>query len=145
MARGPEGTPPALLHTLQHFGAVPERVVILSVLTAQVPRLPPEQRCEAKELGHGFHRVLMRYGFMEDPDVARDLEERRIEGIDLDLRQATYFLGRETVIATEGGGVGMTLWRERLFGLLARNARLASSFFHLPPDRVIELGVQVEL
>ncbi|MGE0158928.1 MAG: potassium transporter Kup [Gemmatimonadales bacterium] len=143
MARGPDGTPPALLHTMQHFGAVPERVVILSVLTAQVPRFEG-QRIEAKELGDGFHRVVMRYGFMEDPDVARDLEENVIPDLDLDLGQATFFLGRETVIASEGS-VGMSAWRERLFGLMARNARLASSFFHLPSDRVVELGVQVEL
>jgi KUP system potassium uptake protein len=144
MTRGPEGTPQALLHTMQHFGAVPERVVILSVLTSRVPRLSEEQRIEAKELGDGFHRVVMRYGFMEDPDVSRDLEGKPIPGLDLDLSQATYFLGRETVIASEGQ-VGMSAWRERLFGLMARNARLASSFFHLPSDRVVELGVQVEL
>jgi KUP system potassium uptake protein len=144
MARGPEGTPQALLHTLQHFGAVPERVVILSVITAEVPRLEDEQRREAKELGEGFYRILLRYGFMEDPDVVHDLESVSIAGVDLDLRQATFFLGRETVIASEGT-VGMTLWREHLFGFMARNARMASSFFHLPPDRVVELGVQVEL
>jgi KUP system potassium uptake protein len=144
MARGPDGTPPALLHTIQHFGAVPERVVILSVITAEVPRLEDEQRREAKELGEGFYRILLRYGFMEDPDVVRDLDSVSIPGVDLDLRQATFFLGRETVIASEGT-VGMTAWREHLFGFMARNARMASSFFHLPPDRVVELGVQVEL
>ena len=144
MARGPDGTPPALLHSIQHFGTVPERVVILSVLTAQVPRVEDERRIEAKGLGEGFHRIVMRYGFMEDPDVARDLEAARIPAVDLDLGDATFFLGRETVIASEGM-VGMTLWREHLFGFMARNARMASSFFHLPPDRVVELGVQVEL
>jgi KUP system potassium uptake protein len=144
MARGADGTPPALLHTIQHFGAVPERVVILSVLTVQVPRYAPEQRIEVKQLGDGFHRVVMRYGFMEDPDVTRDLEGAPIPGLDLDLTQATYFLGRETVIASEST-VGMSGWREHLFGFMARNARLASSFFHLPSDRVVELGVQVEL
>jgi KUP system potassium uptake protein len=144
MARGPEGTPPALLHTIQHFGAVPERVVILSVLTVQVPRYALENRVEVKELGDGFHRVVMRYGFMEDPDVTRDLEGAPIPGLDLDLTQATYFLGRETVIASEST-VGMSAWREHLFGFMARNARMASSFFHLPSDRVVELGVQVEL
>jgi KUP system potassium uptake protein len=144
MARGPDGTPPALLHTIQHFGAVPERVVILSVITAEVPRLANEQRLETKELGEGFCRVILRYGFMEDPDVVRDLDSVSIPGVDLDLRQATFFLGRETVIASEGT-VGMTAWREHLFGFMARNARMASSFFHLPPDRVVELGVQVEL
>jgi KUP system potassium uptake protein len=74
----------------------------------------------------------------------RDLESVSIAGVALDLRQATFFLGRETVIASEGT-VGMTAWREHLFGFMARNARMASSFFHLPPDRVVELGVQVEL
>jgi KUP system potassium uptake protein len=144
MARGPSGTPPALLHTLQHFGAVPERVVILNVTTAQVPRVADDRRVEVRELGQGFHRVVLRYGFMEDPHVARDLEASRIPGFELDLSQATFFLGRETVIATQGR-VGMAFWREHLFGFMAKNARLASSFFHLPPDHVIELGVQVEL
>jgi KUP system potassium uptake protein len=138
------GTPPALLTSLQHFGVLRQRVVLLSVETAEVPRIGAEQRATSHSLGQGFHRVILQYGFMEDPDVPFDLARVQIDGRPLDLSDATFVLGRETVIASERQ-VGMTLWRERLFGFLARNARAATSFFHLPPERVVELGVQVEL
>jgi KUP system potassium uptake protein len=139
-----EGTPPALLHSLQHFRVLHERVVLLSVETAEVPRIRAEERIEVETLQSGFFRVLLRYGFMEDPDVPRDLEGISVAGLDLDPQNTTFFLGRETVIATRRR-VGMAPWREKLFAFMARNARPATSFFRLPPDRVAELGVQVEL
>ncbi len=144
MFRDADGTPPALLHSLQHFGVLRQRVILLSVETAEVPRIPPEQRATTRALGDGFHRIVLRYGFMEDPNVPRDLAMVRVEGRPLDLKEATFLLGRETVIASERK-VGMSLWRERLFGVMARNARAATSFFHLPHERVVELGVQVEI
>lgn len=144
MFRDAGGTPPALLHSLEHFGVLRQRVILLSVETTDVPRVPSEQRSTAKTFGEGFHRIVLRYGFMEEPHVPRDLATVRLEGRELDLKDATFFLGRETVIASEGK-VGMMLWRERLFGVMARNARTATSFFHLPPERVVELGVQVEI
>ena len=144
MYRGAGGAPPALLHSLQHFHTLRERVLLVSVETADQPRIPAEQRSSVESLGQGFHRIVLRYGFMEDPHVARDLGAVRVDGAALDPGDLTYILGRESVIASERK-VGMVLWRERLFGAMARNARTATSFFHLPPERVVELGVQVEI
>ncbi len=144
MYRGAGGTPPALIHSLQHFQTLRERVLLVSVETADQPRIPAEQRSSVESLGQGFHRIALRYGFMEEPHVPRDLGAVRIGGAALDLGELTYILGRESVIASERR-VGMSAWRERLFGAMARNARTASSFFHLPPERVVELGVQIEI
>ena len=144
MYRGTGGTPPALLHSLQHFETLKERVVLLSVETAEVPRVAADQRVTTEVLGQGFHRVALRYGFMEDPHVPRDLAGARLAGVALNVDEVTFVIGRESVIASERK-FGMSLWRERLFGAMARNARTATSFFHLPPDRVVELGVQVEI
>ncbi|MBM4183631.1 MAG: potassium transporter Kup [Gemmatimonadetes bacterium] len=144
MYRGAGGTPPALLHTLQHFDSLRSTVILVSVETAEVPRVPEAQRATSEALGQGFHRVALRYGFLEDPFVARDLESVRIDGKAIDPKDVTFVVGRESVIASERK-VGMSVWRERLFGAMARNARTATSFFHLPPDRVVEVGVQVEI
>jgi KUP system potassium uptake protein len=144
MFGNPDGTPPALLHVLQHFRTLHEQVVLLVVETAEVPHVPRTQRLSTEELGDGFFRIILRYGYMEDPHVPRDLEGVTVGDLDLDPENTTFFLGRETLIATRQR-VGMALWRDRLFAFLARNARNATSFFHLPPDRVAELGVQVEI
>ncbi|MEQ1855694.1 MAG: KUP/HAK/KT family potassium transporter [Longimicrobiales bacterium] len=144
MYRGAGGTPPALLHSLQHFETLRERVILVSVETGEVPRIAADQRTRVEALGQGFHRILLRYGFMEDPQVARDLAAVRVSGVSLNPREITFVIGRESVIASERK-FGMSLWRERLFGVMARNARTATSFFHLPADRVVELGVQVEI
>jgi KUP system potassium uptake protein len=144
MYRGAGGTPPALLHSLQHFESLRQRVVLVSVETAEVPRIADDQRTTVESLGQGFHRIGLRYGFLEDPHVARDLAAVRLDGVLLNPAEATFVIGRESVIASERR-VGMSIWRERLFGAMARNARTATSFFHLPPDRVVELGVQIEI
>ena len=144
MYRGAGGAPPALLHSLHHFQTLRERVILVSVETAEVPRVPDGQRATLESLGQGFHRIALRYGFMEDPFVARDLSAVPVDGKPIDIKESTFVIGRESVIASERK-VGMSLWRERLFGAMARNARTATSFFHLPPDRVVELGVQVEI
>lgn len=87
---------------------------------------------------------MVRYGFMQDPDIPHALELVSQEGLDLSPMNTTYFLGRETLIATKHQS-GMAMWRENLFAIMARNARTATSFFHLPPNRVVELGAQIEL
>jgi len=140
----PEGTPPALFHALQHFGVLHENVVLLSVDTGEVPHVVRGERARVEEMGDGFYRVRLRYGFMEDPDVPEALEGVRQSGLDLDPERTTFFLGRETLIASRGR-VGMALWREFLFVFMARNARTASSFFRLPAERVVELGTQIEI
>jgi KUP system potassium uptake protein len=144
MYRGAGGTPPALLHLLQHFHTLRERVLLVSVETADEPRVARDRRASCEPLGQGFHRIALRYGFMEQPHVARVLASLNVDGKPIDLKEATFVIGRESVIASDRK-VGMSLWRERLFGAMARNARTATSFFHLPPDRVLELGVQIEI
>ncbi|MDF1504008.1 potassium transporter Kup [Roseisolibacter sp. H3M3-2] len=137
------GTPPALLHNLKHNRVLHERVVFLAIRTEEVPQVDPAERASVEALGHGLWQVTLRYGFMEDADVPDALA--RLGHPELVLRplDTTYFLGRETLIATRHPG--MALWRERLFALLSRNARPATAFFRLPPNRVVELGAQVEL
>jgi len=144
MYRGAGGTPPALLYSLQYFQTLRERVLLVSVETADEPRVSDDRRVTYESLGQGFHRISLRYGFMEQPFVARDLAAISIDGKLIDVNDVAFVVGRESVIASERK-VGMSLWRERLFGAMARNARTATSFFHLPSDRVVELGVQVEI
>ena len=143
MTAQPRGTPPALAHNLRYNKVLHEHVVTLMVTTQPVPHVPQEQRVTVKPLGQGVVEVVARYGFMEDPNVPEALAGAKEHGLELDDSDVTYFLGRETLIAT--GTPGMAMWRERLFVLMARNAVRATTFFRLPPERVVELGVQVEI
>jgi len=144
MYSNPSGTPPALLHSLKHYKALHETVVYLSVQTRDQPFVEMEERAEVVELGGGIYQVVLRYGFMETADIPRDLGAIRIGGHKIRTMETTYFLGRETLI-TSRKYRGMALWRERLFAIMARNARSAGSFFQLPPNRVVEIGAQIEL
>jgi KUP system potassium uptake protein len=138
------GTPPALLHNLKHNKALHETVLILTIETQDVPRVAPGDRLSIAMLDHGFYRLTLRYGFMEDPDVPAELARVRLPGVDdFDSRNVSYFLSRETLIAT--ATPGMWIWREKLFAWMSRNARPATAYFNLPPNRVVELGMQVEL
>ncbi len=139
----PEGTPPALLHSLKHYRVLHEQVVLLSVETEEVPHVAPEERTSVEVLGHGFFRLVIRYGFMEEPNVPEALARVDQEGLDLLPGRTTFFLGRETLIPSRNPG--MAAWREHLFAVMSRNARPATSFFGLPPNRVVELGAQIEL
>ena len=138
-----QGTPPTLLHNLHHNKVLHERVILLTVVTNDVPHVPPEQRSQVEPLGQGFYRLTLRYGFMEEPDVPDALREASERGFPIDLSDTTFFLGVETLLATRRPG--LPLWRERLFVLIARNAVRANAFFKIPPERVVELGMQVEL
>jgi KUP system potassium uptake protein len=138
------GTPPALLHNLKHNRALHETVLILTVETQDVPRVDPADRLTMESLDQGFYRVMLRYGFMDEPDVPEALSRLRLPGVDdFDPRKVSYFLSRETLIAT--AHPGMSIWREKLFAWMSRNARPASTYFNLPANRVVELGMQVEL
>jgi KUP system potassium uptake protein len=137
------GTPPTLLHNLQHNKVLHDRVILLTVVTSDVPYVTPNQRTEVEALGHGFFRLTVRYGFMEEPDVPEALAQASAQGFKIDLNETTFFLGLETLLATRRPG--LPLWRERLFVLIARNAVRANAFFKIPPERVVELGMQVEL
>jgi KUP system potassium uptake protein len=139
----PGGTPLALLHNIKHNKVVHERTVFLTLLTEDVPYVVAGERVSVKALDQGFFRVVARYGFMEMPNVPALLRSVRFEGFPIDLDQASYFMGREQLIPT--GHSGMGRWRETLFALLARNAQSATTYFRVPPNRVVELGAQVEL
>ena len=143
MTAQPRGTPPALAHNLRHNKVLHQHVITLLVTTLPVPHVPVEQRITVRQLGHGVSDVVVRYGFMEDPNIPEALALARAGGLELDDNDVTYFLGRETLLVTKAPG--MAMWRERLFVLMARNAVRATAFFRLPPERVVELGVQVEL
>jgi KUP system potassium uptake protein len=143
MTAQPTGTPPALAHNLQYNKVLHRHVVVLTVTTAQTPHVAETDRVSVAALGHGVFNVRVQYGFMEDPDVPAALLQAREQRLEVDLDDTTYFLGRETILVTRKEG--MALWREKLFVLMARNAVRPISYFRLPPERVVELGVQVEM
>jgi KUP system potassium uptake protein len=137
------GTPLALLTSLKHYKSLHERIILLTVQTTDSPRVALEDRATLTELQSGFYQAILRFGFMETPDVPLALGYLQVDGISLSEQELTYFLGRETVLPTERPG--MAMWRERLFSFMSRNARSATDFFRLPPERVVELGAQIEL
>ena len=143
MYGNPTGTPPALLHSLKHYKVLHERTVFLAVTTEEVPYVEAEERVEVEELGQGFYRITARYGFMDAPDVPEALALVRVPELDLSPARTSFFLGRETLIPSSEPG--MAPWREKLFALMSRNARPATAFFGLPPNRVVELGAQIRL
>jgi KUP system potassium uptake protein len=143
MYSDPRAIPPALLHNLKHNKVLHERVVFLVVDTENVPHVAPIERAKVEDLGSGLYRIILRYGFMEEPNVPEALAELREKGLEFQHLETTYFLGRETLIPSDKPG--MALWREQLFSVMHRNARTATSFFCLPPNRVVELGAQIEL
>lgn len=137
-------TPPALMHNLQHNKVLHERILFVTVKTRPIPYVETEERYKYEKLTNGFSRVKVYYGYMEDPDIPKILSEIEQPGFVFNLDEATFFLGRETIIATEKHS-GMSRWREKLFGLMSKNARSATAFFRIPPNRVVELGEQVEI
>ena len=143
MVRDPRGTPHALIQNLKHNRILHERIVLLAVLTDATSHVPDAERVEVETLAPTIHRVVAHHGFAEDPGVPELLERLRSEKLHIDPAETTFFLGRETLLATNRPG--MAIWRERLFAVLSRNARRATVFFRLPPDRVVELGAQIEL
>lgn len=137
-------TPPAMLHNIEHNKVLHEQVLFVTVKTRPIPYVPEDERAILERLGNGFWRVKIYYGYMEDPNVPRELETLSRPGLILRRSDITYFLGRETIISTRKYS-GMARWRERLFALLSKNARSATAYFGIPPDRVVELGEQVEI
>jgi KUP system potassium uptake protein len=138
-----EGTPPALVHNLSHNKVLHEKVVFLTVVTEDVPHVGGAQRVTVRRLGKGFHAVTARYGFMEDPSIDDVLAAARAHQLVIPIEGTTFFLGRETLVASDRPG--MAMWRERLFGFMARNALRATAFFKIPPNQVFEVGTQIEL
>jgi KUP system potassium uptake protein len=148
MTSNPGGVPPVLLHHLKHNKVLHERVILVSIVTEDVPAVAEAQRSSTKVLGAGFYQVVARYGFMEVPNVpallaslpAGAIAGPRVENVPL---ETTYYLGRETLLPT--GPSRMASWRKRLFIIMSRNAQTASAFFGLPPNRVVEMGAQIQL
>jgi KUP system potassium uptake protein len=137
-----EGIPHALLHNLKHNKVLHERVVLLTVLVEEVPHILESKRIEVQPLAGRLYRVIVRYGFMQTPNVPAALTLGEKAGLAFDLMDTSFFLSRETLIPS--AIPGMALWREALFSWMLRNAATAMNFFRLPPNRVIELGTQIE-
>jgi KUP system potassium uptake protein len=143
MTADTEGTPRALLHNVKHNHVLHEQVVFLTVETEDAPYVPPDERLAVEDLGQGFRRIVVRYGFMQTPNIPVALALASSEAFPIEPMTTTYFLGREKLIPSHRSG--MARWREVLFSYLARNAQSPTDFFRLPANRVVELGAQVEL
>jgi KUP system potassium uptake protein len=143
MSGDPRGTPLALLHNLKHNAVLHERNVVLTIVTGDAAHADPAKDIQIVKLGADFYRVTAQCGFMDKPDVPELLRRCRGLGLEFDLQRTTFFLSSETVV--RGKAPGMARWRSVLFAVLARNAQRATAFFSLPPNRVVELGMQVEI
>jgi KUP system potassium uptake protein len=139
----PDAVPHALLHNLLHNQVLHEQVVLLTVVNEDSPRVSPDRRFEVDAYGEGFFRVVLHFGFMEDPDIPQALKLCHLNELDFSPMRTTYFLSRETVIPSKL--IGMARWREALFAFLLKNANGNLRYFNLPLNRVIELGTQVEI
>jgi KUP system potassium uptake protein len=142
MTREPEGAPVVLLHHLKHNKVLHQQVVLLSILSEEVPEIPDAERITIQKLSQGFYRITARYGFMETTDVPAILARARDAGLDSKPLDTTYYLGREQLIPT--GTTPLWSWRKKLFVFMSRNSRSATAFYGIPPNRVVELGAQIE-
>jgi KUP system potassium uptake protein len=158
MTSSNDGVPVVLLHHLKHNKVLHEQVILMSVVTKEVPEVKPTDRLTTEKLEQGFYRVTARYGFMETPNVPEILQRARESGIKAKPNETTFYLGRERIIIASGGErkpgtrrapddivlPRMARWRKKIFVVMSRNARSATEFFGIPPNRVVELGAQVE-
>ncbi len=143
MDRTPDATPHALLHNIKHNKVLHEQVILLTIVTEDAPHVKEEKRVKIVPRGERIFRMVIKFGFMEDPDVSRVLRNVELDGKKLVPQHMSFFLGREKLIATDRPG--MAVWREKLFAWMSQNATGAAYFFNLPPDRIVELGASIEL
>jgi KUP system potassium uptake protein len=143
MTSTPDGVPHALLHNLKHNKILHDRVILLTVKIPGVPFVDPDKRCHMEDLGQGFHRLILKFGFMEEPDVPTALAGITTCGPPIKMMDTSFFLARQTLLPSSRPG--MAIWREKLFAWMLRNAESAMEFFRLPTNRVVELGSQVEI
>jgi len=143
MSSNANGVPPVLLHHFKHNQCLHEQVVLLTVLSMHVPEVSPVDRVFIEELSAGFFRVTVKYGFMQDPDIPSAMAECARRGLSVRPEKTSYYLGRETLLPT--GAARMSRWRKALFAFVSRNAVPATAYFGLPPGRVVELGMQIDL
>lgn len=140
----PRGLPPGLLHSMKHYKVLHQRVVLLTVDIEDVPHVPDDQRFELKALSAGFFRLIVHFGFKDEPDIPQALENKRIPGLPFEPMETTYFVSRETLIRSHGKS-GLPRWQEPLFIFLSKLSSSASEYFCIPPNRVVELGMQLEI
>jgi len=143
LTASPLGVPASLLHNLKHNKVLHERALLVTVAIQDVPVVAEERRADVEELGSGLTRVILKFGFTEDPDVPAALALMRDKIGALSSMSTSYFISRQTILPTKRKG--MAIWRERLFAWMIRNSATAMDFFNLPPNRVVELGSQVEI
>ena len=139
----PDTTPPALMHSLKHYRVLHEKNVMLRVVNEPKPYLDDAERAELTELGEGFWSLIVRYGYMETPNIPKALAVLRKRGFKFDIMATSFFLSRRTIVASSASS--FAAWRRQLYVFLAKNAADPTSFFHLPPGRVVELGTQVSV
>jgi KUP system potassium uptake protein len=147
------GVPPVMLHHLKHNKVLHERVILLSIQSVLEPQVAAEEQIGVTELRSNFHTVIARFGFMETPDVPTIFSRLAERGFKAKLNEVTFYLGRETLIPVERRSESwrefflrrMPMWRKRLFVVMANNARTATAFFNIPPNRVVEMGAQIQI
>lgn len=143
MAGDPWGVPVPLLHNLKHNKVLHERVAILTIQTQEVPLVPKKNRVEVVEVIPNLYRIIVKYGFMEIPKMRHILEACREKDLNFKVNETTFVLGRETILPSSQPE--MPLWQEKIFALMSRNAQRPTAFFRIPPNQVIEVGIQVEI
>jgi KUP system potassium uptake protein len=135
--------PVPLLHNLKHNKVLHQRIVLLHVVTANIPRVPPERRLVHRDLGDNFHTLIAEYGFMQQPNVPRLLDRCAAQGLEFNMMETSFFVGRVKIVPAENSRLGR--FRCNVFEVMHRNALAATDFFRIPPNRVIELGSQTEI
>jgi KUP system potassium uptake protein len=143
LSRDLDRVPPALWRMVHHLDTRPERSILVHVSTEPTPKVPETDRFDVRPVADDVYRVAVRYGFMEEPNIPAVIAKLPAAGVDLDPDQVVYVLGRETIVASDRPG--MAIWRERLFGFLSRNSARATTFYHLPPEQVVEVGAEIHL
>ncbi len=140
----PRGLPPSLLHSMKHYKVLHQRVVLLTVDIDDVPHVPDEQRFELKPYSAGFYRLILHFGFKDEPDIPNALEKKKIPGLPFEPMETTYFVSRETLIRSTHTN-GLPKWQEPVFIFLSKLSASPSEYFCIPPNRVVELGMQLEI
>ncbi len=143
MVTNPHGVPPALLHNMKHNKVIHERVVVLTAQIEEVPYIAPDTRCELTDLGDGFFRLILHFGFMQETDIPEALKYVDNCGLPFEMMETSFFLSRQTLLISDKPK--MPVWREKVFAWMLRNAARPMEFFRLPSNRVVELGSQVEI